>query len=262
MHAKRRGGSLRSWRSQASLWCLACPKASTRRRTEAPWLLLGFGEEAEVLSPAELRSKIGGRAAAAAFTANLQQNLQGGRFRLVIVLDSAPDELVRLAGYLEVVAEKLVIDLVTVSAYEVGGAKIIVPQRVDSEPQQDETAPAKPIPLSKGVSSEGADAFEKSIESAKPAERASLRRLVDWARALEKEGLVELSSFTGKLDRWVLLPRLQTDNAGLVTLWNDGSPAIPVLAVHVSAASAGLHRTRRGEGEEQDWPGQYCSRVR
>ena len=63
---------------------------------------------------------------AAAFTANLQQNLQGGRFRLVIVLDSAPDERVRLAGYLEAVAEKLVIDLVTVSAYELS-ARVSAP---------------------------------------------------------------------------------------------------------------------------------------
>jgi hypothetical protein len=162
------------------------------------------------------------------FAANLRQNLQDGRFRLVIVLDSAPDELVRLAGYLESVTEKLVIDLVTVSAYEIGGSKIIVPQRVDAERRNDDAAPAKASSPSKGVASEGAEAFEAAIENAKLEERPKLKRLVDWARSLEKEGVVELSSFIGKLDRWVLLPKLEADNAGLVTIWNDGGPAIQV----------------------------------
>ncbi len=38
---------------------------------------------------------------------------------------------VRHAGYLETVAEKLLIDFVTVSAYAVGDSQIIVPQRID-----------------------------------------------------------------------------------------------------------------------------------
>jgi hypothetical protein len=140
---------------------------------------------------------------------------------------SAPDELVRLAGYLKTVAEKLVIDLITVSAYDVGASKIIVPQRVDPEGPGDEALPVKASSPTKGVLSNGADAFETSIEHAKSEDRPSLKRLVDWARALEREGLVELSSFAGKSDRWILLPRLQRDNAGLVSLWNDTlGPAI------------------------------------
>ena len=156
-----------------------------------------------------------------AFSDNLQRNLREGRFRLVIVLDSAPADLVRLAGYLETIADKLVIDLVTVSAYEVGGTRIMVPQRVDAE-RRAEDAPARPSSPSKGVLTDGAEVFEAAIENAKPEERANLRKIVAWARALEKEGIVELTSFAGKAERWILLPRLQPDNAGLVSIWNDG----------------------------------------
>jgi hypothetical protein len=160
-----------------------------------------------------------------AFAVNLGQNLRDGRFRLVVVLDSAPDELVRLAGYLRVVAEKLVIDLVTVAAYEIAGSKVIVPQRVDSEHAEEKTASGKAAATT-GVWSDGADAFDASIDRAKLEERPALRRLVEWARALEKEGLVDLSTYVGKLERWTLLPRLRADNAGLVTIWNDGGPSV------------------------------------
>ena len=47
----------------------------------------------------------------ATFAAGLQESLQEGRFRLVLVLDDAPAELVRLTGYLEAVTDKLIIDL-------------------------------------------------------------------------------------------------------------------------------------------------------
>jgi hypothetical protein len=49
------------------------------------------------------------------------------------VLDAAPVELVRLVGHLEAVTDKLLIDLVTVSAYDVNGSRILVPQRVEPE---------------------------------------------------------------------------------------------------------------------------------
>ena len=48
---------------------------------------------------------------------------------------------------------------------------------------------------------------------------------VEWATELEREGLVELSSFE-RVNRWVLMPRLQPDNAGLVTLWNENGASI------------------------------------
>jgi hypothetical protein len=51
-----------------------------------------------------------------------------GSFRLVIVLDSAPDELVQLVGYLQPVTDKIEIDLVTLAAYDVAGSQVLVPR--------------------------------------------------------------------------------------------------------------------------------------
>lgn len=42
----------------------------------------------------------------------------------MIVLDAAPAELVRLVGYLEAVTDKLLIDLITVTAYDVNSARL------------------------------------------------------------------------------------------------------------------------------------------
>jgi hypothetical protein len=61
----------------------------------------------------------------AAFSDGLERSLEAGQFRLVVVLDEAPQELVRLADYLDSGADKLIIDLITVSAYEVGGARVL-----------------------------------------------------------------------------------------------------------------------------------------
>jgi hypothetical protein len=54
-----------------------------------------------------------------------------GSFRLVIVLDSAPDELVQVVGYLQSVTDKIDIDLVTVAVYDVAGSQVLVPQRIE-----------------------------------------------------------------------------------------------------------------------------------
>src|SRR5262245_45474565 len=64
---------------------------------------------------------------AEAFDHGVAESLAEGRFRVVIVLDAVPAELVRLVGYLETVTDKLLIDLVTVAAYEVNGSRILVP---------------------------------------------------------------------------------------------------------------------------------------
>jgi hypothetical protein len=51
-----------------------------------------------------------GRVDTEEFDEALGANLASGRFRLVVVLDEAPDELVKLVGYLEAVTPELVID--------------------------------------------------------------------------------------------------------------------------------------------------------
>jgi hypothetical protein len=68
-----------------------------------------------------------GSVQAETFLPALDQSLATGGFRLVLVLDEAPAELVRLVGYLETVAPELTIDLVTVSKYSVEGAAVLVP---------------------------------------------------------------------------------------------------------------------------------------
>src|SRR5215216_7741637 len=50
------------------------------------------------------------------FSDGLTESLSQGHFRLVLVLDEAPQELVTLVGYLESVTDDLLIDLITVSA--------------------------------------------------------------------------------------------------------------------------------------------------
>jgi hypothetical protein len=49
-----------------------------------------------------------------AFSEGLAECLSQGHFRLVLVLDEAPQELVTLVGYLEFVTEELLIDLIAV----------------------------------------------------------------------------------------------------------------------------------------------------
>jgi hypothetical protein len=49
---------------------------------------------------------------------------------------------VRLVGYLEAVTDKLLIDLVTVTAYDVHGSRVLVPQRVEPERWPAEAAPS------------------------------------------------------------------------------------------------------------------------
>jgi len=160
------------------------------------------------------------------FQEGLESHLRDGSFRLVIVLDSAPQELVRLVGYLGTVAERVIVDLVTVSPYEIGGSKILVPQRVDPGHHDNTETPTIKLNVVKGQETEGADAFIAGMENAAPDVRAKLDQLVQWAQNLEAEGLVTLNTYKGVLNRWTLLPWLQPYNSGLVTIWHDQSAAL------------------------------------
>jgi hypothetical protein len=155
------------------------------------------------------------------FADELATSLAEGRFRLVIVLDEAPEELSKLVGYLEAVADKLVIDLITVSAYMIGGTQIIVPQRVEPERQQITPGSGGKGPRPEpGRYTEGADEFERSIQQARADQQPLLRRLMQWAMSLQQEGLVRLGTYHGRDGRVTLLPRVPADNAGLVTIYN------------------------------------------
>jgi hypothetical protein len=158
---------------------------------------------------------------AQAFDQGLAESLAEGRFRIVIVLDAVPAELVRLVGYLEAVTDKLVIDLITVSAYDVNGSRILVPQRVEPERWRAEAAPTAVAPRESGYLVAGADDFLAVIASAPPDQQVFLQRLADWAVALGQRGLVaQLGTYHGKAGITTLLPRL-SDGAGLVTIYKD-----------------------------------------
>lgn len=159
----------------------------------------------------------------ASFDEELVDSLRRGAFRLVIVLDSAPSELVQLVGYLEAVTGVLRIDLITVTSYELNGSQFLVPQRIDPErvATADDSKPLRTRSVSQGQTTDGPEEFIKSIEEAPEGEHPTLKRLVEWAQALESEGLAKLFTYHGVSGRWTLLPRLQPENVGLVTIYND-----------------------------------------
>jgi hypothetical protein len=125
----------------------------------------------------------------------------------VLVLDEAAQELATLVGYLESVTEQLMIDLIAVSAYEVGGSRVLIPQRVDAERPTSEPAPPKAPPAGpEGRYVEGAEDFADAIESAGEEHRPMLRRLCEWAISLDREGLVRSDTYHAKGGDMMSLP--------------------------------------------------------
>jgi len=157
---------------------------------------------------------------AAAFKGSLAESLEAGRFRLVFVLDEAPEELVRLVGYLETVTDVLAIDLITVTLYEVAGARVVVPQRVSPErPAREAGLSPAPKGGKVGPYIRGPRVFLDSIETAPLEHQAGIRRLADWAMELERRGFATLYSATGTTTR--LLPWVRGYDAGIITVFND-----------------------------------------
>ena len=181
----------------------------------------GYGDLAGVVSADDQQ----GAFDFASFSVGLAENLSDGRFRLVLVLDKAPDELVKLVGYLESVTNGLIIDLITVSSYDVADSQIVVPQRVDPE-RIPEAAMATKLRLTEtgARSGEGIQSFVSSIESAAQQYQPLLRRLAEWATSLEAAGIARNHSTLGKSGRTTILPWLVGEDRGLVTVWNDGAP--------------------------------------
>lgn len=187
------------------------------------------------------------------FQAAMQESLDTGSFRLVWVLDAAPPELVSLVGYLEYISAGIVtIDLVTVAQYEVGGERVIVPQRVEParvEPKAEEGGgPDGPTPVTTG----GADDFLASIEVAAESERPLLRRLAEWAIMLEREGLARLWTTSGVSGRKVLKPWVPGEDVGFVTIWNEaGRPSLTLWrTVFERCAPGAIARVEAAIGAE------------
>jgi hypothetical protein len=159
------------------------------------------------------------------FADGLAHSLATGAFRVVLVLDSAPADLVTLVGYLEAVTEQLVIDLVTVSAYDVDGSRILVPQRVEPGRRVSEPPVTRTRQRSADRRVPGADEFRASIDQAAESARPDLQRLHDWATELERDGAARLLTGHDPRGYTLLLAWLLGENVGLVTIWNISSKA-------------------------------------
>lgn len=163
-----------------------------------------------------------------AFAEALQENLTTGDIRLVLVLDSAPPELIGVVGYLSAIAPNLTLDLITVTAFQVGDQSVIVPQRIEPGKVEAPTSPAKAPTPSAGSGttySPGSAEFVAGIDASPIEQQPELRRYLAWAEELAEAGLATLRTGRGQ-GRWTLVPVVKGGDAGLVTIWNDHGPAI------------------------------------
>ena len=156
------------------------------------------------------------------FSASMQEFLDQGDFRLVLVLDEVSAELERVIAYLDTItAQSLTIDLIILRVYEVNGGQVALPQRIS--PDIGATMPVATsgrgrLATSKGMLSDGPDAFRASVEGTSEEARATFDMLIAWAEELASLPNVRLFSYTGS--SFSLLPRIMPGNAGLVTIWN------------------------------------------
>jgi hypothetical protein len=157
----------------------------------------------------------------AAFHDGISQSLADGSFRLVIVLDSAPDELIQVVGYLQMVTDKIDIDLITVTAYEVGNSRVLVPQRIEPARRAREMSDAAVNARQSGTQAYGSYDFRSAIDQAPPEFRDDLARVSDWAEALEAEGLARLATRSGTSGITSLKPLLYSGGVALVTITCD-----------------------------------------
>lgn len=162
------------------------------------------------------------------FDASLEAHLAAGSFRIVLVLDDAPQELVNLVGYLEAVTEGLSLDLITVHSFAIGDQRIAVPSRIDPG-HRSEPPVSRPVrAAAQGSLQPGVGPFRERIADASERHRGVLTTLADWVENLPADANVVAETYFGVLGDVVLLPRYRDEKVGLVSLWRypDGTPAI------------------------------------
>jgi hypothetical protein len=165
---------------------------------------------------------------AATFIASVQEYLDRGDFRLVLVLDEVSDELERTVAYLQTTTSAaFTIDLIAVRLYETNGVQIAVPQQISPDPSTTlVSAPPNRAPVARptGLKTEGTQVFRDSIAEITGADRAQFDTLLTWAEEVATLPHVKLSSRLGpKLGMACvsLVPRILPHESGLVTIWND-----------------------------------------
>ena len=156
-----------------------------------------------------------------AFETSLGQHLETGSFRLVLVLDSVPSDLVQLVGYLEAISgAQIVVDLISVSAYRVGATQLLVPQRLDPGTEAPAAAAQSTASTRQAVTVQGSEGFVDAIAEADAGVRPELERLARWATGLERDQMATLYTSHGQ-GRKTLVARVRGHDAGLATVWND-----------------------------------------
>ena len=152
------------------------------------------------------------------FMKDLTEHLKDGRFRLVTVLDDAPRELTTLVAYLEhVTDDKLVIDLVVVSSFKVGGSPVMIPQRV--APERHEAVAEQTRSTGRRTDSPprypGIEKFAALFE-----DRSNVEYVLKWARDIEHRRLASLTTTIGPRNQTLHL-RPRGERGGL-TIWRSG----------------------------------------
>lgn len=175
------------------------------------------------------------------FNMKLQQHLEAGYFRLVLVLDSVPAALARLASYLQfATTQKLWIDLVELQAFDVSGERVIVPRLHELQPAS-EPAPGQAGQLTSVIREDGPELFLASVPFANPDAQMHLVAWTNWAKGLEAAGLTRLSSAKGS-SRTVLTLRLPKYDGGLASVWNEnGTPFVTVHNTVIAARAPHAH---------------------
>lgn len=167
-----------------------------------------------------------GEVDADSFSATLQEFLDHGNFRLVLILDDTSDELERILAYLDAMTiQALTIDLITMRVYEVNGAQVALPQPVvldlnATRVQANPSGQRLPARRQKRVQSEGSDAFRRWIDDASGEGRETLDKLVEWAEGTARLPNIRLISSIG-VDSATLLPKIRPDNVAMVQIGND-----------------------------------------
>lgn len=91
-------------------------------------------------------------------------SVRTGAMRLVLVLGEAPAEMVRTVDFLQSVTDAVLqIDLVTVTAYQMQGSRILVPQRIEPGVSGDREVENRASTAQQSSSSPAPDGFIVAI---------------------------------------------------------------------------------------------------
>ena len=133
------------------------------------------------------------------FYSTIREHLADGDFRIVFLLDKAHPVLINLVGYLEkLTGPRILLDIVTVTNYDLGGEEIFQTQRIDPERETRQAAPTavKSGQKTKSIYVPGSRPFRElnTTVSADSEAQAQGTRIADWAEDLEANGLCRVST--------------------------------------------------------------------